>query len=166
MKAFTDLGGFDERFFAYWEDVDLALRFRLAGWDCALAPAARALHRHGSTLGAVSSTQLRLEAYGRAYVLAKYRVARTGLLMRFKVAALDWPPIMINLLSRREIGPVRARTAGRRDGLLATPLRAPLELASIRFGEAMGRQMVFHKLRLFGGLPEHFKDRASRAGSA
>ena len=32
--AFVELGGFDERFFAYWEDVDLALRFRLAGWGC------------------------------------------------------------------------------------------------------------------------------------
>jgi hypothetical protein len=32
-------GGFDERFFAYLEDVDLALRLRLRGWTCVYEPA-------------------------------------------------------------------------------------------------------------------------------
>ena len=38
LEAFRELGGFDETLFAYWEDVDLALRFRAAGWRCVLAP--------------------------------------------------------------------------------------------------------------------------------
>ena len=38
-----ELGGFDERFFLYLEDVDLALRLRLAGWTCMYEPAV-ALH--------------------------------------------------------------------------------------------------------------------------
>jgi GT2 family glycosyltransferase len=37
------VGGFDERYFAYLEDVDLALRLRLAGWSCRYEPAV-ALH--------------------------------------------------------------------------------------------------------------------------
>ncbi len=42
------LGGFDERYFAYLEDVDLALRVRLAGWRCRYEPAV-ALHAGGGS---------------------------------------------------------------------------------------------------------------------
>lgn len=41
---FEDVGLFDERFFAYQEDVELALRARSAGWRCVLAPAALGVH--------------------------------------------------------------------------------------------------------------------------
>ena len=37
-SALESLGGFDERYFAYLEDVDLALRLRLAGWRCRYEP--------------------------------------------------------------------------------------------------------------------------------
>ncbi len=154
--AFTGLGGFDEALFAYWEDVDLALRFRLAGWHCTRAPDARALHHHGATLGAASPAQRRLEAFGRGYVLAKYRVARAGVLMRAQIAVLDWPVLAIHLIVRREAGPLRARAAGRRAGLGAAPLRAPLELATVGLREAVGRQAGLLRLRLGGKLPEHF----------
>jgi len=164
--AFAELGGFDERFFAYWEDVDLALRFGLAGWGCARASGARALHRHGATLGAASPVQRRLEAYGRAYVLAKYRVGGSGFLTRLKIAALDWPVLAVHLLVRREIGPLRARAAGRRRGRAAGPLRAPLELATVGFLEALGRQAALLRLRAQGTLPEHFRDTEPTTGSS
>ena len=37
--AVLAVGGFDERYFAYLEDVDLALALRLAGWRCRYEPA-------------------------------------------------------------------------------------------------------------------------------
>jgi GT2 family glycosyltransferase len=41
--AVLEVGGFEERFFLYLEDADLALRLRLAGWRCVYEPAV-ALH--------------------------------------------------------------------------------------------------------------------------
>jgi len=46
---FDELGGFDETFFAYLEDVDLALRGRWRGWQAVYAPTARVHHAHSGT---------------------------------------------------------------------------------------------------------------------
>ena len=52
--AFDAAGGFDERLFAYGEDVDLALRLRSAGWTASGAPGARGVHLGGATAGVAS----------------------------------------------------------------------------------------------------------------
>ena len=72
---FRALGGFDERLFAYWEDVDLVLRMRREGGRCALAPDAVGVHHHSATLGAGSSRKNRLMGFGRGYVLRTWGVA-------------------------------------------------------------------------------------------
>jgi GT2 family glycosyltransferase len=43
-EAWDAIGGFDERYFMYGEDVDLSLRLRLAGWGIGIVPAARVAH--------------------------------------------------------------------------------------------------------------------------
>ena len=50
-RMLDEIGLFDEDFFMYLEDVDLACRARLAGWNCLLAPQARVLHAHSATAG-------------------------------------------------------------------------------------------------------------------
>ena len=49
--AWEQTGGFDERLFMYLEDVDLAWRLRLLGWDAFFAPAARVYHQLSATGG-------------------------------------------------------------------------------------------------------------------
>ena len=50
--AIDAVGGMDEDFFAYLEDVDWSLRARLAGWECRYEPRAVAYHMGSATLGA------------------------------------------------------------------------------------------------------------------
>ena len=45
-QAWQEIGGFDERWFMYCEDLDLGLRLRLAGWGVGIAPAARVEHAY------------------------------------------------------------------------------------------------------------------------
>jgi len=50
-KMLDEIGLFDEDFFMYLEDVDLAWRARLRGWKCIYVPTARVFHVHsGSAL--------------------------------------------------------------------------------------------------------------------
>jgi GT2 family glycosyltransferase len=53
-----EIGLFDEDFFMYMEDVDLAFRCRLAGWTCMYVPAARVVHIHGGTAGVRTDTSI------------------------------------------------------------------------------------------------------------
>jgi GT2 family glycosyltransferase len=65
------IGGFDEDFFAYMEDVDLAWRARLAGWRALLQPQARVLHDHSATLGHASPRKRFLLARNKLWVIVK-----------------------------------------------------------------------------------------------
>lgn len=49
--AFDQIGGFDERYFMYMEDVDLGDRFGRAGWQNVYVPSAEVLHAKGHSTG-------------------------------------------------------------------------------------------------------------------
>lgn len=50
-QLFDDVGPFDEGYFAYLEDVELAWRARWAGWNCMSVPGSTVLHAHSATGG-------------------------------------------------------------------------------------------------------------------
>jgi len=43
------IGFFDQKFFAYYEDIDLSFRAQLAGWKIFYVKNAVAYHRRGAT---------------------------------------------------------------------------------------------------------------------
>ena len=48
-EPFDLVGGFDERYFLYWEDADLCRRLRDRGWTTRYVPAARVPHAGGAS---------------------------------------------------------------------------------------------------------------------
>ena len=61
-EAWDAVGGFDERFFMYWEDVDLCKRLREAGHRLRYIPDAVAVHHWGKSTAQRPASMLR-EAY-------------------------------------------------------------------------------------------------------
>ena len=118
--AFLEVGGFDPAFFAYLEDVDLAIRCSARGWRCRLAPTAVAIHAHSGTLGEGSPVKNRLTAWGRGYIVGKYRLHTRPHLFLW---ATGGEAIMAGgkvILDRDLSGP-KAFLSGLRAGLRARP---------------------------------------------
>ena len=64
--AFNEVGGFDERYFLYWEDADLCRRLRNAGWSVRFRPDARVVHvgaRSSSTVKPLAIRAFHRSAY-------------------------------------------------------------------------------------------------------
>ena len=101
-RALEDVGLFDEGFFMYWEDVDLCLRLRWAGWTLAVVEDAVVNHKEGASFGD------RLVDRDRIVTRSDMRFFR-------KHAARPWAPIVVRecvriliRLSRLEFARVRA----------------------------------------------------------
>ncbi|MEA2016435.1 MAG: glycosyltransferase [Actinomycetota bacterium] len=58
-KVFLDAGGFDEDFFAYYEDVDLGWRLWVLGYKVIFSPGSVVYHHHHGTSRAISEDKLR-----------------------------------------------------------------------------------------------------------
>ena len=59
-KVFREVGGFDEEFFAYYEDVDLGWRTWVMGYSVHYVPTARCWHHHSSTSRRMPPETIRL----------------------------------------------------------------------------------------------------------
>jgi N-acetylglucosaminyl-diphospho-decaprenol L-rhamnosyltransferase len=76
--AFEAIGGFDERYFLYCEDIDLCRSLRAGGYDLRFEPAATVRHIGGAS--APSGTTAPIYARSRvAYARKHYRRAAVGL---------------------------------------------------------------------------------------
>lgn len=56
-QVLEQIGGFDEAFFLYYEEVDLCRRIRAAGWECWYVPESRVMHVRGQSTGVTALDQ-------------------------------------------------------------------------------------------------------------
>jgi GT2 family glycosyltransferase len=77
-EAMASVGGFDERYFMYWEDADLCRRLRERGHTIRYVPAASAVHRVGHS-SRTARTQSVRAFHDSAYLYYSTHVARSPL---------------------------------------------------------------------------------------
>lgn len=101
MAALDEIGLFAESFFAYWEDVDLSFRARLAGWQVRYVPSAVVRHAVGRTSGGLSDFT-RYHTYKNCLLLW-LRCMPTGPALRYLphfVFGLVWQTVSDTLRGR------------------------------------------------------------------
>lgn len=127
------LGGFDERYFMYYEDTDLSLRMRRAGWKIAYVPEAVSVHNHATSSNTASPRFVEWNARNRAWNARQngplgMRISATGRTVAGAVKgaiAASNPRIPAD---ERRLG--RARARGAIAGALAPMRRQELDLSA------------------------------------
>jgi GT2 family glycosyltransferase len=86
-SAMLQVGGFDERYFLYWEDADLCRRLRKQGYRVAYVAGATAIHRVGHSSRDVRSSAIRA-FHESAYLYYSTHVAPAASLRRLAARLL------------------------------------------------------------------------------
>lgn len=90
-QEFRELGGFDERFFVYLEDLDLSLRYRQRGQDCMFIASASAYHKGGGTSSQARAARLFYSTRSRILYAFKH-FSPTGAWIHCVATLLVEPP--------------------------------------------------------------------------
>ncbi len=109
LELLDEIGLFDEDYFAFYEDVDLAWRVQRAGWKCALAADARVYHIHGGSFRHGSAQKLYLLARNRWWTLLKNESLPALALNLPLIAGLDLLALVWSVLVQRSLAPLWGR---------------------------------------------------------
>ena len=95
-SALEEVGGFDERYFLYWEEVDLAVRLRRAGWELRWVPGLPAAHAAGGSGGGRPAWAAGLVRWAGDHA-RRPRLLRAAVMAGLVARAVAW-----RLVGRRE----------------------------------------------------------------
>lgn len=117
-EVWQALGGFDEAFWMYLEDVDFGFRARLAGWEAIFAPHARVYHHLSASGGDVLASYY----VGRNTIWLIAKNMPRSLLRRNALAILGGQlAVTLDALRNWRGEAARARLRGQLAGLLGLP---------------------------------------------
>jgi GT2 family glycosyltransferase len=136
MNAVAQVGGFDDRFFLTWEDVDWCVRMRRANWAVLVVPSARIYHKCGRSGARLSGVH-------------RYYAVRNSLLLAAKHAGFFYATALLCVLGRHLRTASRSGQAERRqnfatifeglkDHLLGRYGRRPSARGSLRESTSAG----------------------------
>jgi GT2 family glycosyltransferase len=111
-EYFEAMGGLDESFGSFYEDVDFGLRSCAKGYRGAYEPAAECWHRGSATFGAKAARQVELSARNQLLLLAKHGGGRW--IERWP--AEFWVGQGLSLAAAARHGQLRAALRGKRAG--------------------------------------------------
>jgi GT2 family glycosyltransferase len=109
---FNDIGLFDEDFFAYAEDADVAWRAQRAGWRCLYVPAARVYHAASATAGEGSRFKRFMLSRNKVRLLAKNLPGGLYLSWWALVLLYDLLAAVYGLIARGDWAAIQGRWAG------------------------------------------------------
>lgn len=89
LTVLEQVGSFDERFFAYLEDVDIGARIQLAGWRCLYVPEAVVYHRGSATARRMPTMKTTLLMRNSLFIFFQYMPLST--LIVWGPAMVGWP---------------------------------------------------------------------------
>lgn len=146
-NLFLSLGGFDERFFCYCEDVDLGFRLQLLGEDCRFVPDAAIEHAGSAISGRESAFSTYHGTRNRIWTYVKNMP--TGLLVLTLPVHIA---LTLYILARNSLTPrFPAMLRGLRDGVTGiVRLRMSPQWRVARRGAPRGitRRMAWNPLRM------------------
>lgn len=108
-EVFEDVGLFDEDYFIYYEEVDLAFRARLAGWRCLYVPRAIVFHHHAWSLGHESSRKIFLLERNKILTILKDWPIRYILYYAPLIVAYDILADGYYILKKKDISRFKAK---------------------------------------------------------
>ena len=105
---FEQLGGFDERFFMYYEDVDLSYRARLAGWNTLFIGDIFVQHVGGGTTEPIKGRRLFYSLRSRVLYAGKHFGRARAIGLAAAVLVLEFPVRFLRALLRFSWAEVKA----------------------------------------------------------
>jgi GT2 family glycosyltransferase len=120
-KVIQEIGGLDDRFFAYYEDVDWCLRARKAGYPCVYVPEPVLWHKVGRSFGEkgkkITGRQLYLGTRNKILSLEKNCKQREYIGFLCKQLMIFSPAYIITLILRNDFPLLNAYIMGIHDGI-------------------------------------------------